>query len=146
LQVNKKSKVKTKKQPFDYVLVAIFLVVIVITIYPFLNVLAISFNDPIDTMRNVNFIIPRKFTVHNYVYIFTEKFFTVDELIKTNRFKRGKKYIIKKVSKGVRKEVVFRGVLQATYDFYYLFRNEKGTCECFLKIDIETGQCCVETY
>ncbi len=72
MQVNKKSKVKTKKQPFDYVLVAIFLVVIVITIYPFLNVLAISFNDPIDTMRNVNFIIPRKFTVHNYVYIFTE--------------------------------------------------------------------------
>ena len=66
MQVNKKSKVKTKKQPFDYVLVAIFLVVIVITIYPFLNVLAISFNDPIDTMRNVNFIIPRKFTVHNY--------------------------------------------------------------------------------
>lgn len=70
--MNKKSKVKTKKQPFDYVLVVIFLVVVVVTLYPFLNVLAISFNDPIDTMRNVNFIIPRKFTVHNYVYIFTE--------------------------------------------------------------------------
>ena len=43
-----------------------------ITLYPFLNVLAISFNDPIDTMRNINFIIPREFTLSNYTYVFTE--------------------------------------------------------------------------
>ena len=42
------------------------------TLYPFLNVLAISFNDPIDTMRNINFIIPRKFTWSNYTYVFQE--------------------------------------------------------------------------
>ncbi len=34
--------------------------------------LAISLNDPIDTMRNINFIIPRKFTWSNYKYVFTE--------------------------------------------------------------------------
>ena len=46
---------------------------IVITVYPFLNVLAVSLNDPTDTMRNVNFIIPRKFTFYNYQYIFREE-------------------------------------------------------------------------
>ena len=50
----------------------VFIGVVVITLYPFLNVLAISFNDPIDTMRNINFIIPREFTLSNYTYVFTE--------------------------------------------------------------------------
>ena len=61
-----------KLHTFDYVLVLIFLFIVFITIYPFLNVLAISLNDPVDTMRNVNFIIPRKFTWSNYVYTFTQ--------------------------------------------------------------------------
>lgn len=64
---------KSEAVVFDYVLVFFFLLIIVITVYPFLNVLAISFNDPTDTMRNVNFIIPRVFTLSNYRYIFTEK-------------------------------------------------------------------------
>lgn len=72
----KSVKLRTKKAnratAFDYILLLFFVFMIVITLYPFLNVLAISFNDPMDTMRNVNFIIPRKFTLSNYVYIFTE--------------------------------------------------------------------------
>lgn len=60
------------EKAFDYVLVVIFLFIIAMTVYPFLNVLAISLNDPMDTMRNVNFIIPRVFSVSNYVYVFTE--------------------------------------------------------------------------
>ncbi len=60
------------EKAFDYVLVVFCLLLIVMTVYPFLNVLAISFNDPMDTMRNINFIIPRKFTLSNYIYIFTE--------------------------------------------------------------------------
>lgn len=56
----------------DYVLLVFCLLLIVITVYPFLNVLAISLNDPMDTMRNINFIIPRKFTLSNYIYIFEE--------------------------------------------------------------------------
>lgn len=57
---------------FDWFLVVLFAFIIFITLYPFLNVLAISLNDPTDTMRGVNFIIPRKFTTYNYVYIFTK--------------------------------------------------------------------------
>lgn len=64
--------VKKKCTTFDYVLVAVFVLIIFATLYPFLNVLAISLNDPMDTMRNVNFIIPRKFTWSNYIYIFKE--------------------------------------------------------------------------
>lgn len=65
-------KLESKKTAFDYVLLAFFCVLIVITVYPFLNVLAISLNDPMDTMRGINFIIPRVFTLSNYKYIFSE--------------------------------------------------------------------------
>lgn len=67
-----KNKLKKESKAFDYVLLVFCLLLIVITVYPFLNVLAISLNDSIDTMRNVNFIIPRKFTLSNYTYIFKE--------------------------------------------------------------------------
>lgn len=63
---------ENKKGIFDYVLLVLFCGMIVITVYPFLNVLAISLNDPMDTMKNVNFIVPRKFTFANYIYIFTQ--------------------------------------------------------------------------
>lgn len=65
-------KIKSREKILDYILVVVFIGVVVITLYPFLNVLAISFNDPIDTMRNINFIIPREFTLSNYTYVFTE--------------------------------------------------------------------------
>lgn len=57
---------------FDYFLVAVFLFLLVITLYPFLNVLAISLNDATDTLKNINFIFPRKFTLTNYKYVFEE--------------------------------------------------------------------------
>lgn len=72
------AKVKTSKQVqsrekiLDYILAVIFVGILIITLYPFLNVLAISLNDPIDTMRNINFIIPREFTMSNYKYVFEE--------------------------------------------------------------------------
>ena len=66
------TKIKSRENIMDWVLLVIFIFLMIITLYPFLNVLAISFNDPIDTMRNINFIIPRQFTLSNYVYIFEE--------------------------------------------------------------------------
>ena len=57
---------------FDYFLVAMFVIILVITLYPFLNVLAISLNDATDTLKNINFIFPRKFTLANYKYVFEE--------------------------------------------------------------------------
>lgn len=61
-----------KKTWFDYFLVVFFILILIITLYPFLNVLAISLNDATDTLRNVNFIIPRQFTLYNYSYVFKE--------------------------------------------------------------------------
>ncbi len=65
-------KKRNSEKIWDYILVVVFIGIIILTIYPFLNVLAISFNDPMDTMRNINFIIPRKFTISNYIYVFEE--------------------------------------------------------------------------
>ncbi|MDE6365932.1 MAG: carbohydrate ABC transporter permease, partial [Lachnospiraceae bacterium] len=68
----KSSTVKSRDDILDWILLVVFIFLIIITLYPFLNVLAISFNDPIDTMRNINMVIPRQFTLSNYVYIFEE--------------------------------------------------------------------------
>lgn len=68
----KSNRIKSRDNIIDYILLAVFIFLIIITVYPFLNVLAISLNDPIDTMRNINFIIPRKFTLNNYAYVFRE--------------------------------------------------------------------------
>ena len=57
---------------FDYLLIVFFVFILIITLYPFINVLAISFNDATDTMKNINFVIPRKFTITNYKYVFEE--------------------------------------------------------------------------
>ena len=65
-------KKRVKYDAFDIFLLVLFLAILVITLYPFLNVLAISFNDATDTMRNINFLIPRVFTLENYKYVFTE--------------------------------------------------------------------------
>lgn len=68
-----KTKKKFKKEKImDAILLIVFIGIILITLYPFLNVLAISMNDSVDTMRNINFIIPRKFTLSNYTYVFKE--------------------------------------------------------------------------
>ncbi len=63
---------KNKKNWFDFLLVLFFILIIIVTLYPFLNVLAISLNDATDTLRNINFIVPRVFTLSNYKYVFAE--------------------------------------------------------------------------
>ncbi|MEK5235607.1 carbohydrate ABC transporter permease [Paenibacillus sp. FSL L8-0470] len=63
------------KAPQDRILEVIvylsMIVVTILTIYPFLNVLAISFNDSVDTVRGGITIWPRQFTLDNYSLIFT---------------------------------------------------------------------------
>jgi len=61
------------KRRFSGVDIGIFifmLFVIVITLYPFLNILAKSLNDPVDTVKGGIHIIPRVFTFDNYVSLF----------------------------------------------------------------------------
>jgi putative aldouronate transport system permease protein len=55
---------------FDVVLYIIMILIVVVTLYPFLNVLAISFNDSLDTVKGGIHIFPRKFTISNYKEIF----------------------------------------------------------------------------
>lgn len=55
----------------DAVIAVILIVVTVVTIYPFLNVLALSFNDSTDSVRGGISIFPRDFTWENYKVIFS---------------------------------------------------------------------------
>ena len=71
-EIRTSGQIKSREKILDYILVVIFIGILIITLYPFLNVLAISLNDPRDTMRNINFILPRKFTMNNYIYVFQE--------------------------------------------------------------------------
>jgi putative aldouronate transport system permease protein len=55
---------------FDIVVYVVIVLVTICTLYPFLNVLAISFNDSIDSVRGGISIYPRQFTLKNYETIF----------------------------------------------------------------------------
>lgn len=59
-----------KISAFDVVLVIVMIIIAILTIYPFLNVLAISLNDANDTIKGGIHILPRKFTLQNYKEIF----------------------------------------------------------------------------
>lgn len=55
---------------FDVVNFTFMTLVMIVTLYPFLNVLAISLNDSVDTVRGGIYIWPRQFTLENYIQIF----------------------------------------------------------------------------
>lgn len=76
---------RKKISAIDIILVMVFVIVIVITLYPFLNVLAISFNDATDTIKNINFIIPRMFTLSNYKYVFKDANFVMPFVTSVSR-------------------------------------------------------------
>ena len=65
--IKKKFKIST----FDVVLTIIMCLIIVVTVYPFLNVLAVSLNDAADTVKGGIYIWPRKFTFANYQQVFS---------------------------------------------------------------------------
>ncbi|CAM4505176.1 MAG: carbohydrate ABC transporter permease [Paenibacillus macerans] len=56
---------------FDGVVYLLISLITVVTLYPFLNVLAISFNDSVDTVRGGITVYPREFTLENYKQIFS---------------------------------------------------------------------------
>ncbi len=67
----KKSKVqKSVPDRIFVVLNALFMIAfVVITLYPVLNTLAISLNDGTDALRGGIYLLPRKFTMKNYVTV-----------------------------------------------------------------------------
>ncbi len=56
---------------FDTVVYSIVILVTVVTLYPFLNVLALSLNDSTDSVRGGISIFPRQLTWQNYEIIFS---------------------------------------------------------------------------
>jgi putative aldouronate transport system permease protein len=61
---------KSKNWIADAAIWLILLLLVVITLYPFLNVLAMSFNDANDTIKGGIHIFPRVFTLRNYQEVF----------------------------------------------------------------------------
>ncbi|AIQ49412.1 sugar ABC transporter permease [Paenibacillus sp. FSL R7-0273] len=59
------------ERAFDIFLYVFLTLVMIVTLYPFLNVLAISFNESTDTVRGGIYIWPRAFTLENYERIFS---------------------------------------------------------------------------
>jgi|GEM_PF-2369788 len=55
---------------FDVINYSLMILLVVITLYPFLYVLAVSLNDPFDTIKGGITIFPRIFTLDNYKEIF----------------------------------------------------------------------------
>lgn len=66
-----KRKRLTGENIYDIVNIIIMAVVVVITVYPFLNVLAISLNESRDSVKGGITFYPRKLTFDNYKTIFT---------------------------------------------------------------------------
>ena len=61
---------RKKISTFDVILTIIMIIIAIVTIYPFLNVLAVSLNDATDTVKGGIYIWPREFTFQNYKEIF----------------------------------------------------------------------------
>lgn len=58
---------------FDVINGIFFFLFTVLMIYPFINILAISFNDGIDAARGGIYLWPRMFTTSNYEYVFSNR-------------------------------------------------------------------------
>lgn len=57
---------------FDVCNIVFMLLLVTITLYPFLNMFALSLNDANDSVRGDIYIWPREWTLRNYQYIFSE--------------------------------------------------------------------------
>ena len=61
---------KNRKNIVDIVILFLMYFIIIVTLYPFLNIIAKSFNDPIDTVKGGITVFPRVATVSNYTGLF----------------------------------------------------------------------------
>ncbi|MBN2533265.1 MAG: carbohydrate ABC transporter permease [Spirochaetales bacterium] len=66
-----KKHIKTRYLGYSIVLYSIMSIILFITVYPFINILAISLNDATDTLRGGIYLAPRKFTLLNYTTVFS---------------------------------------------------------------------------
>ncbi|WP_159887612.1 carbohydrate ABC transporter permease [Paenibacillus puerhi] len=57
---------------FDWFNIAFMIGLAIVTLYPFVNMAAVSFNDANDSIRGGIYLFPRMWTLDNYNYIFKE--------------------------------------------------------------------------
>ncbi|MFS0724163.1 carbohydrate ABC transporter permease [Paenibacillus sp. 1P07SE] len=57
---------------FDICNVIFMILLVCVTLYPFLNMFALSFNDANDSIRGDIYIWPREWTLRNFEYVFSE--------------------------------------------------------------------------
>lgn len=77
---------RTKKDTFFDTLIGIFMVLfVIVTLYPILNTLAVSFNDGIDTVRGGIYILPRMFTLQNYQTVLSDPTLTQAAIVSVAR-------------------------------------------------------------
>jgi putative aldouronate transport system permease protein len=67
-------KSRNKKSPTDIIFITINTIILtifcIVTLYPILNTLAVSFNEAVDTLIGGIHLLPRKFTLANYKTVF----------------------------------------------------------------------------
>lgn len=72
-----KNKNKIKKSPYDIAFIIINTIILtifcIVTLYPILNTVAISFNEAVDTLTGGIHLLPRKWSLQNYKSVFNEK-------------------------------------------------------------------------
>lgn len=57
---------------FEIVNYTLLILLVIVTLYPMLNTLAVSFNDATDSLRGGIYLWPRKWTLENYKFVFQE--------------------------------------------------------------------------
>jgi len=72
LRIGKGRYASLNDRIFDTVNILFMLFLIVVTLYPFANTLAVSFNDAIDSVAGGIYLWPREFTLDNYAYVFKQ--------------------------------------------------------------------------
>ena len=70
---------------FDIIIYLTLAFVVLVTVYPFLNTLALSFNDGLDSLKGGIKLIPRKFTLKNYTNLFETDYIFKAGLISISR-------------------------------------------------------------
>jgi len=76
LTIKRRKKQRIRMSPsdivFEVVNYTLLILLMVVTLYPFLNTLAVSFNDATDSLRGGIYLWPRKWTLENYKFVFEE--------------------------------------------------------------------------
>ena len=86
MSIHFKKSHSTQDWLLDIFIYASLIFLFIVTLYPFINVIAISFNDAMDSNRGGIYFLPRQFTWYNYTNILSNKdiyFATVTSVLRT---------------------------------------------------------------